>query len=235
MGMVFFVLGLVFGSFINVLIWRIPRRESIVFPGSHCPDCGKTLSARELIPVVSYLIQKGKCIHCGRRISWQYPAVELITAVGFAFYQWREPSWAALVSKLILFSLLIVAAAIDLRHKRLPNVITIPGMVLGMILAFAGWSVPIGSSLLGLMVSGGLLMAIALLTKGMGMGDVKLAALIGAFIGPWPALASIFIASLAGAVVGSIYLLITKQGRKTPIPFGPFLAFGALIGSEIFL
>ena len=118
MGMVFFVLGLVFGSFINVLIWRIPRRESIVFPGSHCPDCGKTLSARELIPVVSYLIQKGKCIHCGRRISWQYPAVELITAVGFAFYQWREPSWAALVSKLILFSLLIVAAAIDLRHKK---------------------------------------------------------------------------------------------------------------------
>ncbi|HHX01769.1 MAG TPA: prepilin peptidase [Firmicutes bacterium] len=231
----FFAIGLVLGSFFNVVIWRIPRGESIVFPASHCPDCGHTLSAWELIPVVSYLIQKGKCIHCSRRISWQYPVVELIAAIGFAYYASRGLTWPTLVTKLVFFSLLLVAGAIDLKHRKLPNVITIPGMVIGIVLALIGWSVPISASLLGVTISGGLLMVIVLITKGMGMGDVKFVGLIGAFIGPWPALGSIFIASLMGAVSGSIYLFITKQGRKTPIPFGPFLALGALIGSEFFL
>jgi len=232
---VFFVVGLVCGSFFNVLIWRIPRRESIIFPTSHCPGCRHPLSPRELIPVVSYVLQRGRCRHCGQRISWQYPLIELITAAGFVFYATREPAWPALVARLLLFSLLLVAGAIDLRHQRLPNVITIPGAVLGVVLAMLGWTIPFWSSLLGMLVSGGLLLAIALMTNGMGMGDVKLAALIGAFIGPWPALGSIFIASASGALIGLVYLFVTKQGRKTPIPFGPFLALGALLGSELFM
>ncbi|NLL89342.1 MAG: prepilin peptidase [Firmicutes bacterium] len=235
MVLLFFAIGLIFGSFYNVLIWRIPRGESIVFPSSHCPGCGHTLKARELIPVLSYVLQRGRCRCCSMRISWQYPIIELTTAVGFALYASREVSLPALVSKLLFFSLLLVASTIDLEHKILPNAITIPGIMIGAVLAFLGWSVPIGASLLGLISCAGFLLVLALATKGMGMGDVKFAGLIGVFIGPLPALGSIFIASLAGTVFGLIYLLITRQGRNTPIPFGPFLALGALFSAEFFL
>ncbi|NLM69073.1 MAG: prepilin peptidase [Firmicutes bacterium] len=225
----FFILGSVFGSFFNVVIYRIPRGQSIVAPRSHCPSCGHTLRPRELIPVLSFLIQQGKCSSCRATISWQYPVVELLTAVGFAFYAFSADSWQELVVLLVFFSLLLIASVIDLQHQILPNVITLPGMIIGLCFAALRWTIPIFHSMLGIIVGGGVLLVIAVLTKGMGMGDVKFLAFIGAFIGPLPTVIALFAASLLGTIYGIIYLTATKQGRKTPIPFGPFLALGALI------
>ncbi|HHT35619.1 MAG: A24 family peptidase [Candidatus Wallacebacter cryptica] len=229
-----FSFGLVFGSFYNVLIYRIPKGKSIVFPRSQCPDCGHTLTAWELIPVFSYLIQRGKCRSCGEKISWEYPVVELTTAVGFAVCAYTAGSLNQLAVRLVFFSLLLIASVIDFKHKILPNVITIPGIILGVLAAVIGWTIPLTESLIGIFVGGGILFVIAAITRGMGMGDVKFLAMIGAFIGPLPTLGTLFLGSLFGSVSGIIYLAITKQGRKTPIPFGPFLALGAVVSALYF-
>lgn len=224
-----FCFGLVFGSFFNVVVYRLPRGLSLVKPGSHCPRCGHRLSAVELIPVFSYLWQRGKCKSCGERIHWRYPLVELLTGVGFALVAWTSSGLTDLLSGLVFFSLLLVLAFIDLDHKVLPNALTVPGLVIGLLFSLIGWTIPVVQSLAGAILGFGVIILIVLISKGgMGMGDAKLMALIGSFLGWIPVFYVLFWASALGAVVGIVYLYLTKQDRTTPVPFGPFLAVAAL-------
>lgn len=225
-----FIFGLVFGSFYNVVIYRLPKGLSLIKPGSSCPKCGHELSASELIPVLSYLWQRGRCKACGESISWRYPVVELGTGLGFAFIAWQSSSWTDLLVGLVFFSLLLVLALIDLKHKLLPNVLTLPGIVLGLFFTLLGWNLPFWSSVLGASVGFVLMFAIALISQGgMGMGDAKLMAMIGAFLGWQKVFFVLFWASVLGSIGGILYLYLTKQDKRTPIPFGPFLAAVALL------
>jgi leader peptidase (prepilin peptidase)/N-methyltransferase len=227
-GAVLFLYGTIFGSFYNVVIYRLPRQQSIVHPRSRCPNCQRHLTPGELVPLYSFIAQRGKCRGCGAPISIRYPLVELATGLGFAAVGFVSSGVLALLGGLIFFSLLVIIALIDLEHKLIPNILSIPGIIAGLLLSCLGWGVPWTQSLLGTAVGGGVMLAIALISRGgMGMGDVKLLALIGAFLGPWQTLLVLFWASVLGSVGGLIYLYLTKQGRKTPIPFGPALAAAA--------
>src|SRR5690554_5609504 len=139
MAWLLFITGLMFGSFYNVLIWRIPRHESIISPGSYCPSCRHRLRWWELIPIASYIVQRGVCKECGAKISIRYPMIELLTGIAFLiFYQYAD-SWQTLVVSLVFVSLLIVAGTIDIRHKLLPNIINFPGLLLGLVFAGIRW------------------------------------------------------------------------------------------------
>lgn len=225
-----FVLGLVIGSFLNVLIYRLPRRESVVFPPSHCPACGKRLGVGELIPVLSFVLQRGRCRHCGSSVSLQYPLVELLTGLAFALIGLWAAGWGQLIAGLVLFSLVFSAGLCDWHHKLLPNALTLPGIGLGVALSLLDGTIPWTDSLLGGLVGGGVLLLLAVLSKGgMGIGDVKFLAMIGTFVGVWGVLLVLFAASAVGSVYGLTMLYVTKQDKKTPIPFGPFLALGAAL------
>ncbi len=225
-----FIFGLVFGSFYNVVIYRVPRALSIVKPGSSCPVCGHQLAPIELVPVASYLVQRGRCRSCGAPIHWRYPVIELMTGLGFALVAWTSTSWQDFVTGLIFFSLLLILGIIDLEHKLLPNALTLPGVGFGLLFSRFGWTLPFSWSVLGAVVGFGLLFAIALISRGgMGMGDVKLMALIGSFLGWRAVFCVLFGAALFGSVGGLLYLYRTKQGKKTPIPFGPSLALAAFL------
>lgn len=226
----FFVLGLVLGSFFNVVVYRLPRNLSLVKPGSSCPDCGHRLTPGELVPVLSFLRQKGRCKECKGHISWRYPLVEALTGMGFALIAWQSSSLPEIFSGVVFFSLLLTLALIDLEHKVLPNVLTIPGIVLGLLFALFGWTSSFWLSVIGAGVGFLLMFAIALISRGgMGMGDAKFMAMIGAFLGWQSVFYVLFGASLLGSVGGVLYLYITKQDRKTPIPFGPSMAVAALV------
>lgn len=226
--LVAFIFGLVFGSFYNVVVYRLPKGLSLVKPGSSCPNCGHHLSPRELIPVLSYLFQKGRCRACGEPIAWRYSIVELGTGLGFAFIAFQSSTWIELFVGLVFFSLLLVLAFIDLDHKLLPNVLTLPGLVLGLVFALLGWNLSFWSSVLGALVGFLVMFVIALISRGgMGMGDAKLMAMIGAFLGWKNVFFVLFWASVLGSMGGILFLYFTKQDRKTPIPFGPCLAVAA--------
>jgi leader peptidase (prepilin peptidase)/N-methyltransferase len=226
----FFIFGLIFGSFFNVVIYRLPKGLSLVKPRSSCPHCKHELTPGELVPVLSYLWQKGRCKVCNKPISWRYPIVELITGFGFAVVAWGSLSWFDYLVGSVFFSLLLVLALIDLEHKLLPNKLTLSGLAIGLLFSLLGWNLPFFSSLLGGTVGFALLFVIALISRGgMGMGDVKLMALIGSFLG-WKAVFYVlFGGALFGSIGGLIYLYVTKQDRKTPIPFGPSLALAAFL------
>ena len=225
-----FLFGLAFGSFLNVVIYRVPRGLSVVKPGSSCPKCGHRLGPVELVPILSFFLQRGRCRACGERISWRYPLVECLTGLGFAFVAWTSPAWTEFVVGCVFFSLLLVLAFIDLDHKILPNVLTLPGVVLGFAFSVLGWTGSVLDSVLGAVVGFGLITLIAVISRGgMGMGDAKLMAMIGAFSGWKAVLYVLFGASLLGSIGGIIYLYVTKQDRKTPIPFGPSLAVAAIV------
>lgn len=225
-----FIYGIIFGSFFNVVIWRVPRNESLISPNSYCPECKRRLRPSELIPLVSYLIQKGQCHGCQARISIRYPLVELVTGVLFVIAGFVASSSGELITQVVFYSFLFVCAIIDIEHKILPNVLVLPGMLIGCLLALIGLSIPIEQSLLGIVAGGGTLLLIAVLSRGgMGMGDVKFIAMIGAFVGVLDVFKILFLASFIGAIVGIIYLRKTHQDKKTPVPFGPFLAMGAFI------
>lgn len=230
LGLWLFLLGLVLGSFYNVVIYRLPRKLSLVTPGSSCPKCGHRLGASELVPVFSFLWQKGACKECGEKIALRYPLVELATGVGFLAIFRYSSSLGELLVGLVFSSLLLLLALIDLEHKLLPNILTVSGTVLGLVFALLGWTSSFWTSVLGAGVGFLLIFVIALISRGgMGMGDVKLMAMIGAFLGWKSVFYVLFGASLLGSVGGILYLYITKQDRKTPIPFGPSLAAVALI------
>lgn len=230
LGLWLFLLGLVLGSFYNVVIYRLPRGLSLISPGSSCPNCKHRLRANELIPVLSFLWQRGVCKKCGTRISWRYPLIELLTGFGFLAIFWHSSQGGELLAGLVFFSLLLLLALIDLEHKLLLNVLTIPGVILGLLFALLGWTSPFWISVLGAVVGFLLMFAIALISRGgMGMGDVKFMAMIGAFLGWKGVFYVLFGASLVGSIGGLLYLYLTKQDRKTPIPFGPSMALAALI------
>jgi leader peptidase (prepilin peptidase) / N-methyltransferase len=225
--------GLILGSFLNVCIHRLPRRESVVWPASHCPWCGHALAWYENIPVFSYMALRTRCRHCGQRIAIRYLLVELVTAAMFVWFVTLYPPGLLLASRLLFGCALIVLFVIDLDHKILPNVITVPGIVVGFVFSLVvppGWR----SSLIGVIVGGGIPLAIAWSYEkirgheGLGMGDVKMLAMIGAFIG-WPLmLLSLILASLTGSLVG-LGFIAAGRGARYALPFGTFLAVGALV------
>ncbi len=235
-GLVFALFGLMVGSFLNVCIYRLPRRESIVFPASHCTACGKPIAWYHNLPVVSWLVLRGQCASCGERISIVYPLVELLTgAVFFLHYHWLGAS-LLLIPRLIFACGLIVLAFIDLRHRLLPNPITIGGTVLGFLFSLVlppGWL----SSLIGILIGGGVLFVVGEIylrlrgLEGMGMGDVKMLAMIGAFLGWKAVLVTLALSSMTGALVGVVLLVSQKGDMKSQLPFGTFLAASALVAS----
>jgi len=218
--------GLIFGSFTNVLIARIPTGESIVTPPSHCPRCGHRLGVLDLVPVLSWLFLKGKCRYCQEAISIRYPAVELLTAALFmgVFLRWGISAYT--LAGWALTVILVSSAFIDLDEGIIPDVITIPGVVLGLVVSFV--TIGFFPALWGALAFGGVLFLVAVISKGgMGGGDIKLAAVIGAFTGIPGAIITLLLSSFLGAVFGITLMLMGRAGRKTPVKFGPFLAIGA--------
>jgi leader peptidase (prepilin peptidase)/N-methyltransferase len=231
-----FVLGLVVGSFLNVCIYRLPRRESLNWPGSHCTSCDRPLSAYENIPLVSWLALRGRCRTCHARISAVYPIVELVTGIVFLAAYLLYGLSPLFVARAAFAAAMIVLFVIDLRHRILPNAITVPGIVVGFAASFwlpPGWR----SALLGLAMGGGVLFAIGEVyyrlrgVEGMGMGDVKMLAMIGAFLG-WPLmLLTLILASFAGAIAGGLMMAAGRGSMQEALPFGTFLAVGALVSA----
>ncbi|ACL69358.1 prepilin peptidase [Halothermothrix orenii] len=235
-----FIMGLLFGSFFNVIILRVPRKESIIWPRSHCPHCQTTLKWYELIPVLSFIFLKGKCRYCGYRISWQYPLVEVMTGLIYLLLYYHFGLTMVFLIYIILISLLIISSVIDIREKIIPNVITFPGMVTGLISSIILKHIGFWNSLLGILIPGIFLFIIALIFKGgLGMGDVKLVAMIGAFTGVRWALMALFTGAFLGAITGIILIVSGVLDRKKPVPFGPFISIGGLVsilwGYEIWI
>lgn len=233
-----FLFGLVVGSFLNVCIYRLPRRESLAWPGSRCTSCGRSLSWYENIPVVSWVVLGGRCRTCRTRISVIYPLVELVTATVFVAGWLIYGPTPLLAVRLLFACAMIVLFAIDLKHQILPNLITLPGIVVGFIASLVvppGWI----SSLLGIVLGGGVLLAIAEAyyrargIEGLGMGDVKMLAMIGAFLGWRLMLVALVLASFSGSLVGVAVLLSGRGGMKYALPFGTFLAAGALAAAVV--
>jgi leader peptidase (prepilin peptidase)/N-methyltransferase len=226
--------GLVVGSFLNDCMYRMPRSESVAWPGSHCTSCDRALSWYENIPVLSWTVLRGRCRTCHSPISIRYPIVEAITGALFLGAYYAFGLTPLLPARLLFASAMIVLFAIDLEHQILPNEITIPGIVIGFVLAFflpPGWK----SALVGLLIGGLFPFLIAEAysrvrgREGMGMGDFKMLAMVGAFLG-WPLVwLTLILACVLGIVIGGGALLISKRGMATRIPFGTFIAVAALI------
>jgi leader peptidase (prepilin peptidase)/N-methyltransferase len=225
--------GLIIGSFLNVVIYRLPLGQSLVRPPSRCRRCGYSLRWFDNIPVLSWVLLRGRCRKCGESVSWQYPLVELITASLFVLTVWLTPVGPLLASRLLLVCILIVLFGIDLEHQILPNSITLPGIVIGLLFSLIA-PPGIRDALIGTVVGGGILYAIAAgyyawrREEGMGMGDVKMLAMLGAFLGWKAVLVTLVLASLSGAFIGLAMMAFQRGGMKYALPFGTFLALGAL-------
>jgi leader peptidase (prepilin peptidase)/N-methyltransferase len=265
-----FIFGTIIGSFLNVCIYRLPREESIVYPGSHCISCNEPISFYNNIPILSYLFLKGKCSKCNSKISLRYPLVEIITGLLFLATVWSFGLSIETFFYLIFISSLIAITFIDFKHMIIPNVITYPGIIVGILyntlrtdwnyslelignfnLAMQNFfsllsEVPLLDSIFGVVLGGGLLLLVAYSyevikkRQGMGMGDVKLLAMIGAFFGWEGVLFVIFLASILGSVIGISIIIAKKGDLKYALPFGPFLSMAAVIyiftgGFKLFL
>jgi leader peptidase (prepilin peptidase)/N-methyltransferase len=223
--------GLLIGSFLNVIIARVPGNRSVWSPGSSCPGCGTAIAWHDNIPIVSFLALRGRCRACATRISWRYPIVEtatagLFVAAALAF----GPTLDAVVGAALLAGL-VALTVIDLEHQILPDVITLPGILAGVLANLATDRVSWRDSLLGIVVGGGLFLVIILVSGGgMGAGDMKLGAMLGAFLGWKVVLLSVFVAVVVGGVLSVVLIASGIRGRKDPIPFGPFLAAGGAAG-----
>jgi leader peptidase (prepilin peptidase) / N-methyltransferase len=227
--------GLVVGSFMTVAVYRLPRGESVVRPRSRCPGCGAEIGARDNVPVLSWLLLRGRCRRCGERISVEYPLLELMAAalVVLAAIRYPNPWRAVLVGGLL--ALMPGIALIDLRHRIIPNKLTFPAIVLFALVIVLAWSIggaadPVKAGL-GFLLFGGGIFVIASVSGGMGFGDVKLAALIGLVLG---SLGLRFVGVAAGATIvlgglGGIVALTMGSGMKSKIPYGPYLAAGAVV------
>ena len=225
-----FLFGLTVGSFCNVCIHRIPRKESIVTPRSHCPHCGLLVRAVDNIPLISFLLLRGQCRSCGHRISWQYPVVEFLTGLLFLLAVFRFGVTWRTGLLLIFLAALVIVTFIDFEHQIVPDVITLPGIVIGLAASLLFRNPPFWNALLGALIGGGIFYLVAVLSQGgMGGGDIKLAAMIGAFLGWKQVLLTIFLGTLAGSVIAIFLLASGKKGRKDPMPFGPFLVLAAIL------
>jgi leader peptidase (prepilin peptidase)/N-methyltransferase len=228
------VLGSIIGSFLNVCIVRIPKSMSIVMPASHCPACHKPIRFYDNIPLLSYILLKGTCRFCKAPISFRYFLVELLTPLLLLLFYARYGLSVSLACAFIFAAALIVITFIDLAHQIIPDVISLPGIPLFFICSFfVPWVSP-AQSFWGILTGGGILYAFAagykLLAKkeGMGGGDIKLLAMIGAFLGWQGALVALVLAACAGSIIGIIMIIYKGKNLKYAIPFGPFLALGAL-------
>ncbi|MBW2268208.1 MAG: prepilin peptidase [Deltaproteobacteria bacterium] len=261
------VLGLVIGSFLNVVIHRVPRGESVVRPRSHCPVCGYQLSAWQNLPLLSFALLRGRCGGCSAPISWRYPAIELLTGLLFAAVAWRIGATPSLPLLLAFAAALVAAGAIDFDHRIIPDEISLGGLVVALFgmpltawLAGSVWLDALSSSAAGALLGGGLLWLVGFVHAricvalgrefehwpgegeelprpgsldywtwfpGIGFGDVKLLAMIGAVLGPLGVLATILASSIAGVLVGLVSIAITRS-TSTPFGFGPAIAAGAL-------
>ena len=231
-------LGLAIGSFLNVCIYRLPRGESVVSPGSRCPSCGRRLRWFENVPVLGYVLFGGRCRTCRAAVSPMYPIVEAGTALLFLLQYWQL-GWQPLLGvRLVFVAAMIVLFVIDLQHRILPNVITLPGVVIGVAVSLLfepGWQ----ASLIGVAAGGGVLWVVGEVyfrlrgEEGMGMGDVKMLAMIGAFLGWQLMLVTLLIASLAGSVFGGGMILLNRGSMKYALPLGSFLAAGTLIATHV--
>ncbi|MEK5069493.1 prepilin peptidase [Sporosarcina sp. FSL K6-1508] len=226
----FFIYGIVFGSFFNVVGLRIPKKESIVSPPSHCTTCDRKLEFLDLVPVFSYLFLKGKCRKCGSKISPIYPLVEFVTGVLFALSFYVLDFGSELVIAILFMSLLVIITVSDIAYMLIPDKVLLPFAVLLAGLRLFIPLEPWWDSFLGAAVGFGVLFLIAVVSKGgMGGGDIKLFFVIGLVLGTMNTLVTLFLAAVIGSIAGLIILKKTGQGRKTPIPFGPSIAGAAVI------
>ena len=254
-----FLFGLLIGSFLNVVIYRLPLRESIVFPGSHCPACNAEIKFYDNVPVLSYVVLGGKCRSCRVRISLVYPAVELLVGSLYALLFLKDGLTLTLLADIVFVSLIVPLVFIDLHHKLLPNAITYPGLIVLLILRLVapvgdtqrlfGLAEPPGlpqvilGSVLGAIVGGGSLWLVRELylrlrrVEGMGLGDVKMMLMVGVFLGWQLTLLTIFIGSLLGSLIGMLIIGLRGGNMKTQIPFGVFLGpagiIALLVGRQI--
>ncbi len=247
-----FIFGSIVGSFLNVCIHRMPKNESVVWPRSHCPKCNKRIPGKDNIPFISYILLKGRCRCCKEKISLRYPLVELITAFLMVALFTRFGLKYEFFLYMVMFWGLIIATFVDIPHRIIPDEVSIGGMIIGFIMvSVTGFTLsplrfnflPMKHSFLGLIIGGGIIFLTGVLfdlvyfkllkrpaingeTESMGGGDVKLLAMIGAFMGPQRAILTFFLAPFLGIVVGVINL-VTKKDHT--IPYGPFLSLAALV------
>jgi leader peptidase (prepilin peptidase)/N-methyltransferase len=232
------IVGAVIGSFLNVCIYRLPLGKSIVWPASACETCGRELSWYENLPIVSWTALRGRCRTCKAPLSIRHPIVEAVTAVMFGTAAWYYGPTVLLASRLVFGCALIVLFAIDLEHHLLPNAITLPGIAVGLAFSMVtepGWQ----ACLFGAVVGGGSLFLIAegyyrlRHEEGLGMGDVKMLAMVGAFIGWQLTIVTLMMASVAGSVVGLLIIAARRGDMKYALPFGTFLAMGAALAATV--
>lgn len=231
------IIGLIIGSFLNVCIYRIPKNKSIIFPASACPVCNQKIKPIHNIPVLSFIFLGGKCGYCKTRISIRYPIVELLNGIFYVLIVYKFGLNIDGLFYMALFSMLIVITFIDIDQMIIPDVISIPGIIIAIIAGMMFLTDPLNydnlgikGTIFGFLMGGGLFLLIAILSKGgMGGGDIKLMALFGACLG-WKAVLMVtFIGSLLGSIYGIILMIFKGKGRKTKVPFGPFLAAGAVV------
>lgn len=229
------IFGLLIGSFLNVVIHRVPERRSIVTPPSACPKCKRRIAPYDNVPVISWILLQGKCRGCSTKISPRYPLVEASNGLLFAGAATaiREP--ALLTLTLVFIAAMVVITFIDFDHKIIPDAITLPGTALAILASFLGWTIPPWHALVGALVGGGSLFLVAWGYRaatgrdGLGGGDVKLLALVGAFLGPANAFLTILLGSFAGTLFAVGTMKLSRQTMKAELPFGTFLAPGALL------
>lgn len=231
-----FVFGTIVGSFLNVCIHRLPQGQSIIIPSSHCPHCKTPIPFYDNIPLVSFILLRGKCRACHAPISLRYPLVELLMGLFSIILLLRYGISPLYLVYLAFFASLTLVSFIDLSHRIIPDIISLPGILIGLVISLLHPQISIKASLIGVLVGGGSLYVVAsmyhVVTKreGMGGGDVKLLAMIGAFIGWKGVLFTILCSSFIGSVVGVTLMFISQQAdSKYAVPFGPFLSLGAII------
>lgn len=234
MALLFFIYGIVIGSFLNVCIYRIPKEESIIVTSSHCTCCLSKIKFYDLIPLVSYIILRGKCRNCGNKISIKYPVIELITGILYLLvYEVYGLSFISF-KYIIMISFLIVISMIDYETQDVYIITTYPCIFIGILLSVGGryyFNENISNDLLGLLVSVISIGFIVLITKGKGMGagDIEIAAICGIYLGLQNFVVTLFLAFIIGAIYGVVLIILKSRKRKEPIAFGPFLFLGALI------
>ena len=224
--------GATIGSFLNVVAYRLPRSESLVSPGSRCPGCGTAIKVYDNVPVFGWLLLRGRCRSCRAPISARYPIIEALTGALAVAVVLTRHSAADVALGLVLVGVLVPIALIDLEHRIIPNKITLPAAIAAVAIGAALDLKGVPEQLIAGAAAGGFLLAFLLAyPRGMGMGDVKLAAVLGLFLGRSVAVA-ILAAVLTGTVVGALVMarVGVEKGRKTAVPFGPFLALGGVIG-----
>ena len=240
------VFGLLIGSFLNVVIARLPEGQSVWGPRSACPGCRSPIAWYDNVPLVSFAVLRGRCRRCAMAIPWRYPIIEAATALAFVLALAVLGPTPTFAVGALLLAMLIAITAIDLRHQIIPDAITLPGIPLGVIaslcterpgVGIAWLGIPAGSwpgvvadSLLGILAGGGIFLVIILASGGgMGAGDMKLGAMLGAFLGWKLGLLALLLAVLSGGLVAIVLLILGRRGRKEAIPFGPFLALGGAV------